>query len=101
MCRALQDFYIDVSQSISRKPWTNEFGVTHALCTSAILYSFSMDTVLCGRERMQLHGHNKELFVDDKLSESTLKDLAGEGMAIPCLAGVLWCLYLTKQFALD
>ena len=91
--------YVDVSQSLSRNAHTHlQSGINHAMTTGSLLYSYDRDSVLTGREMLQLHGQPKTLVLPDQLSEAQLVQLAGEGIALPSLAAVLWCLYLTKQF---
>ena len=89
---------MDVSQSVKRHKHSTPAGIVHTLTTSTRLYSFSLDRVLSGREMLSLHCQPKDLVIPDDIRDSALCDLAGEGMALPCLASVVWCLYLTKQF---
>ena len=98
LAAVMQDQYIDVSQSLSRNSHTNKAGWNHALTTGSILYSFSRDAVLTGREMLQLHGQPATLSLPCHLREGQISQLAGEGMACPCLAAILWCLFLCKQF---
>ena len=94
----MQGMYVDVSQGFLRHFHTSTQGVNHALTTSSIVYSYDRDSVLTGRELLQLHGQPVSLNLPSELTESQISHLAGEGMALPCLAGLLWCLYLCKQF---
>ena len=89
---------LDVSQSFGRNATTNKEGVSHALTTGSCLSSFDRDSVLTGREMLQMHGQPKSLRLPSDLAESHVVHLAGEGMALPCLASVIWVLYLCKQF---
>ncbi|CAE7034324.1 unnamed protein product [Symbiodinium sp. CCMP2592] len=100
LSNVLRDQYLDLSQSVSRNAHTNKFGISHCLSTSSLIYSFARDSVLTGRELMLIQGQPKTLSLPD-LSESVIGQLAGEGMALPCLASVIWCIYLTKQFPMD
>ena len=94
----MRNQFIDVSQSISRSCFTNRYGVNHALTTSSVVYSFERDSVLTGKELLLLHGQPKRLSVPSELSESTISQAAGEGFACPCIAAILWSVYLTKRF---
>ena len=90
--------YIDVSQSASRRYFTNKDGGNRALTTGSKVYSFSRDSVLVGRELLLLHGQPRSLNLPSDVPESHVVHLAGEGTALPCLAAVLWSLYLVRQF---
>ena len=94
----MRGMYVDVSQGLLRHAHTSSQGVNHALTTSAIVFSYDRDSVLTGRELLQLHGQPSSLSLPSELTESQISHLAGEGMALPCLAGIMWCLYLCKQF---
>ncbi|CAE7215300.1 unnamed protein product [Symbiodinium sp. CCMP2592] len=89
--------FMDVSQSVRRGKHSTPTGFLHTLTTSTRLYSFSLDRVLTGREMLSLHCQPRDLVIPEGVADSDLRDLAGEGMALPCLASVVWCLYLTKQ----
>ena len=97
LAKLMKNQYIDVSQSLNRHAHTNAFGINHALTTSSVLYSYGLDRVLTGKEHMFLHGHPKDTFFSD-MSQSVLRELAGEGMALPSLAAVIWCLFVCKRF---
>ncbi|CAE7197677.1 unnamed protein product [Symbiodinium sp. CCMP2592] len=90
--------FMDVSQSVKRNKHSTPTGFVHTLTTSTLLYSFSLDRVLSGREMLSLHCQPRDLVIPEEVRDSQVRDLAGEGMALPCLASVVWCLYLTKQF---
>ena len=90
--------YMDVSQSLHRKAHTNAQGCNHALTTSSLLYSFTRDSVVTGRELLLFHGQPRSLSLPVDMAESQIMQLAGEGMTIPSLASVLWCVFLCRQF---
>ena len=98
--KLMKNQYIDVSQSLNRHTHTNTFGINHTLTTSSVLYSYGLDRVLTGREHMFLHGHAKDTFFSD-MSPAVLRELAGEGMALPSLAAVIWSLFVCKRFPLE
>ena len=39
-----------------------------------------------------------DVHVPESVKDDQLRCLAGEGMALPCLASIIWSLYLTKGF---
>lgn len=94
----MQNKYIDVSQSLSRHCHTNRAGINRAFTTSTLLYSYSRDSVITGKEMLMIHGHNSGFVIPETVSESSAKDLAGEGMAVPCLSSVIWAIHMAKQF---
>jgi hypothetical protein len=96
--RAMDAVYCDTSQSHARHCFTNASGINHTATTSTDIYSFGRDSVLTPFEVMLLHGHPSNMEVPSSLSVNDLRSLAGEGMALPSLASVLWSLYLVKGF---
>ena len=94
---AMSGHYLDISQSFNRHACANRQGVNHALTTGSAIYSFARGSMLTARELLMLHEQPLHLNTAG-LAESQLTQLAGEGMALPCLAGIVWCIYLTKQF---
>jgi hypothetical protein len=97
MKQMMHDVFIDLSQSGKRRVFTKA-DVTPALTTASCIYSFGRDSIVLPLELLLWHGHNVNVSIPADMSPSSLKELAGEGMALPCLAAVLWSLYLTKQF---
>lgn len=95
--KCLQNNFVDVSQSLERKTYTNSKGLTRTQTTSTLLYSFDSDSVVLGREMLLLQGQPKSLQIEGQ-KDSVLRSLAGEGMAVPCVGLVVWALMLTKQF---
>ena len=96
--RLLHGAFVDVSQSFSRRAWALRNEDLPTFTTSTTLYSFSDDRVVTGREMLQMHGHSPRLSVPDSLTEENLRELAGEGMALPSLGLVVWSLFLCKRF---
>ena len=93
----LEDVYVDVSQSHVRRPYSNK-EAAKCLTTGSIIYSFGRDSVILPLELMMWHGHRSNVGLPDCLSQRQFTRLAGEGMALPSLASVVWGVYLTKQF---
>ena len=94
----MQDKYMDVSQSLNRHAHTNAVGCNHAFTTGSQLYDFNRDCILTGREMLALRGQSRDFIIIEGCSDSVVRELAGEGMSIPCLSAVIWCLYLVQQF---
>ncbi|CAE8638766.1 unnamed protein product [Polarella glacialis] len=95
---AMSGMYADTSQSHSRRTFTNKTGITNCLTTSSELYSFDRDAIVLPVEHLLLHGHHKSTVIPNGMSQADIKELAGEGMALPCLAVIIWSIFLTKQF---
>ena len=96
--RSLRRTYVDISQSHSRKVVTWQNGITPTVTTSTEMYSFGLDRVITPVEILRLHGHENPV-IPKGMSYRDLKRLAGEGMAVPCIASVIWCIFLTRQFS--
>ena len=80
------DLIVDVSQSAGRRPWTSAGGVLRCLSTSSTLFSFRKRRTLTGLEHLALLG-----FVGvngNGLTQSQLRNLAGEAMSLPQIAFV-------------
>ena len=92
----MQDMYVDVSQNPARRAWTNHAGVSKCLTTTTCMYSFGRDRVCLPVELLFLQGHTREVILPGKMSQNAIKNLAGEGMCLPCLGSLLYCLRLTK-----
>ena len=70
--------WCDVSQSHVRKPWSEgELGV---VCTSSVLYSYELDSIISGSAHMMLMGHQR---FSGQFLESQSRDLAGEAYSAP------------------
>ena len=89
----LQTTLADLSQSHARQPF-NSTDVARTLTTSSRLWSFAQHRFLRAEEHFSLQGFSRALSVPDSLKESEVRSLAGEGIALPPLAMVLWSVYL-------
>lgn len=99
MKSALQNVFVDLSQGLKRWPCTSDDGTTHCLTTSSELYSYARDSAVLPLELLFLHGHDpKKIRMPTGMKHSDIQALAGEGIALPCLAVMLWSLYLLKGF---
>lgn len=92
----LKHVYCDVSQNPKFKSHTNQEGITGCLTTSTLLYSFGRDRVVLPVELAMIQGHRRGFKFPPEMPSSKIRDLMGEGMNLPCLGTVVWCLYLTK-----
>lgn len=98
MQRATQDLILDFSQCHNRKCFSNTDGVAKCLTTASTLYSFRYDRVLLPVEHMYLQGHRKDIIIPSSFSPSLLRAAAGEGIAVPCLGLMVWCVFVTVGF---
>eukprot|EP00971_Amphidinium_carterae_P352208 6492482-Amphidinium_carterae.2 len=73
------DVYVDVSQSLSRRPWSETL---RAMTTSTDLFSIKRKRAIVAVETLQLLGFPKP----SQCSPSVLRDLLGECMAPPTVA---------------
>ena len=89
------DLVVDISQNPIRKAFTKN-GKWPCLTTSSQVYSFARDSMLLPLEYMLLQGHRRTLSIPRGMKPSELRDLAGEGMSLPCLALLVWCMVLVK-----
>ncbi len=92
----LKDVYIDISQNPQYKAWTSSKGVAPCLATSTMLYSYGRDRTLAAFELTLLQGHRRSFQFPDHMKCSQIKELAGEGIFLPCLATVIWSAYLLR-----
>lgn len=88
--QGLANTFIDVSQSHLRKAYTSEDGVHKCLTTSSSLYSVGHDRTVLPLEMLWFQGYPRSLRIPGSVKGSHLKQFAGEGMCLPCLAHVLW-----------
>ena len=96
--KLLKNVYCDVSQNPKYRPYTSKEGITGCLSTSTMLYSFARDGAVLPFELLLFQGHRRDIKLPSSLSSNQTRDLAGEGMSLPCLGTVLWGVYLTKGF---
>ena len=79
-------FYVDVSQDVLRRPWTCDW--LRSLTTSTQLYGVVEDRAVLAREHMRFLGFPQQVDLTGQ-TQITIKDLAGEGMAPPCIGLVM------------
>jgi len=87
---------VDVSQNPMRRNYTPSHGTNHTMCTSSVLVHLGKFRTVVPAEMMLWQGHNiSRLTYPDSESNRTWRSLAGEGMALPSIGTVIWCLFLT------
>ncbi len=91
---ALNNTLVDISQNHGRRPLSNAMGVAHTLTTSSKLYSYDQRRLLTGVEHLFLQGYPYDVEVPSNLTDTDLRTLAGEGIALPCLGLIILCLWL-------
>ncbi len=83
--------WVDLSQSIQRKPW--RFGPMPTYTTSSLLYSYEHDCQLEPEEALAVYGrpvlHEHQASLDD------MRDLVGNCVAAQPLAALIHCALLT------
>lgn len=84
-------FHVDISQCVSRKKWSVE---GQCLTTQSLVYDFEHDQVWSPTCLLALQGLPVGDLKLDTLSSVELKDLAGEGMFVPCLAMIITGVFL-------
>ena len=77
------DLILDCSQSVNRKPWSNH---VRSICSGSLLYLFKADRCLLPEEHLLLLGWPCHKTRTSMLSAGQVRDLAGESMAMPCIA---------------
>ena len=92
----MKDVMLDYSQNPFRRAFTNSCGRNYTLTTSTTLYHFGRDRILLPPEYMRMQGWDSTMVVPGDMTATELRVLAGEGMALPCLASVLYGIYLVK-----
>ena len=94
--RLLQEVYCDISQNPKFKAFSNQSGVAPCLATSTQMYSFGQDRMVLPIELLYWQGHSRGIKIPNRMRSSEIRNLAGEGMMVPCLGTLIWALYLTK-----
>ena len=83
------DVFVDISQSVSRKPWADvKKKPLPTITTSTVLYWVNGRRLLLPVEHFLLLGWPRPPQARD-LSQAQLKDLSGEAMPLPCIAVVI------------
>lgn len=94
--------FLDVSQSLQRNAYSYGDGdrkVHKCLTTSSSLYSFSSDRLITPVELLAFQGFPKSIKIPHSISGNDLKTFVGESMSLPCLATVIWALFVHIDFS--
>ena len=98
MKAAMSHTILDLSQNPGRRPFSNKDGEHRVLTTSTVQVHMGKCRVITPREMMYQQGHSRRLIVPECMGQQSLRRLAGEGMALPCLATCLWAQSLLKSY---
>ena len=77
---------LDVSQDMSRRPWS--VGQVPTMTRTSEFFLYHQSRLATGGEHLRLLGFNSESLDFGRLSPGQLKDLAGDGMGVPCVSVV-------------
>ncbi|CAE7837860.1 unnamed protein product [Symbiodinium sp. CCMP2592] len=98
LMRLVKSTVVDVSQNPCRRKFSTEEHL-HTMCTSSILVHLGLQRAILPSEMLWLQGHNPSSTVlPSTIPSGSVRALAGEGMALPCIGLVIWCLHQVKQF---
>ena len=94
------DLFSDPSQNPVRKPYTCPSSmVSRCLTTTSTVYSHGRDRVCLPVEHMLWQGHRLETKFPSSMRQSSIRELAGQGIALPCLATIVYCLHHTGSLS--
>ena len=89
---------VDVSQNPCRKAWTGK-NSNHTMCSSTIQVHMGLKRIITPREMMLEQGHSpSNMNIPEDMPPGSVRKLAGQGMALPCIGTCLWGMFLTKGF---
>ena len=86
---SVQELYLDVSQGVQREPWNRAGGEAPCLTTSTALYAFGKDRLVCPQELARMMGWPDQFEVPAMVSPQKLRQMIGNGIALPCLGTIL------------
>lgn len=99
MQTALRKTVVDISQNPGRRNYTTSLDLAHTLCTGSQLVHLGLGRMLHPKGHLWLQGHNPNVTsFPERMSLNSTRKLAGEGMALPCLAVCIWCQFLVKGY---
>ena len=90
-----QELFTDISQNPGRKPHTGQDHVSRCLTASSSVYSHGSDRMVLPIELLLWQGHQVDVKVPRGMKQRELRDLAGEGITLPCLASLIFSLHLS------
>ena len=95
------ELFTDVSQNPARRSYTHraqdQSNVSKCLTTSTVLYTHGRDRLVLPQELLYFQGHSLDVRVPPGMKASALRDLAGEGICLPCLATLIYALHHTDS----
>ena len=98
MSRQLADVYVDVSQNPGRKCWSSQDLTAKCLTTASRLCCFRGQGLILPLELLYFQGHSRSVAVPHDMPQSSIRDLAGEGICLPVLGSILTSLLLCGAF---
>jgi hypothetical protein len=89
--------YADLSQSISRSPWS--LGAFPCLTTGSSVFAFQAQCIIRGAGCLQLMGwpQSRIQLANGSCSSGQMRTMAAEAMHIPSLASAMWAFYLNPE----
>ena len=90
-----KEAFLDWSQNPCRRAFSDRCGMLRCLCSSTTLYSYQEDRALFPIEYLRLQGWGFETKIPESC-HGKVREMAGQGIALPCLGTVVWALYLVK-----
>ena len=104
----LKGVMVDVSQNPVRRAFTPAHGINHTLCTSSTLVDLEHGRSILPAEHFLFQGHNieklqfpREFSNGGSISNKQYRQLAGEGMSLPCLGVVIMSLLLNGNLTAE
>ena len=104
----LKGVMVDVSQNPVRRAYTPAHGINHTLCTSSFLVHLGHCRTVLPAEHFCFQGHNvsklrfpREFANGGSISNKQYRQLAGEGMSLPCLGVVIISLLLNGHLTAE
>ena len=98
LCHCARGTLVDLSQNPDRRTFTSSDGLNRALTTGTSAVHLGQWRAVVPRELLYMQGHPRSTMVPTEMSSRSLRALAGEGIALPCLGLCLWVQYLLKGY---
>ena len=96
--RRLGDCYVDLSQNPARRAYSSAGDVAKCLTTSSRIYSFRRQGLVLPLELLYWQGHSRSVRLPGDMPQSSIRDLAGEGICLPVLGSIVMCLCMAGAF---
>ncbi|CAE7247712.1 unnamed protein product [Symbiodinium sp. CCMP2592] len=94
MCSEL---FTDISQNPYRKTFTRKNGHAPCMTTATSFYCHSRDRMVLPVEMLYFQGHDLRMKIPSQMPRSSLQSLAGQGICLPVLATLVFCLQNTDS----